>query len=60
MILRVPFKDPDLIHEYVRKSVRSEKARTEMYDTYFEHGDYGLIELDTKAGTFKFVPLEDW
>lgn len=60
MILNVRVKDPDLIYEYVRKAARSEKERQKLYDEFFEFGDYGMLELDTKTEKWRWLPLDDW
>lgn len=72
MKLKIRFKNPDLIHEYLCKEVPMPKNATEkqeedvdrkrgaLCDKLFEFGDYGCVEIDTVAGTGRLVPIKQW
>lgn len=67
MKLRVKFKDPDLIGEYLDQAVpgdyddpKVEAARDKLSRKYFEFGDYGGIEIDTEKGTGRLLTVKEW
>lgn len=59
MKLRIQFKDPDLIGEYIYQAAKSDDARDELSNKYFQYGDYGMVELDTETKTWRFVPVNE-
>lgn len=57
----IKFKDPDVAHEIIRaQHPRSESKREEFSHTYFEFGEYGQIEIDTKTLAARLLPVDDW
>lgn len=65
MKIQLRFKNPDAIHDIGRDQVKGRSAaadekRDEFYDTYFEHGDYGRIEVDTKTLACRLLPVSEW
>lgn len=72
MKLKIRFRDPDLINEYLCKKFPMPKNATEkqedavdrkreaLCDKLFEFGDYGCVEIDTVAGTGRLVPVKQW
>jgi hypothetical protein len=66
MKLRITFKNPDLISEYIdsvvpyEDSAKCDRAREKVADKFFEFGDYGAVEIDTEAGTGRLVPIKEW
>lgn len=59
MKLQLELKDPDALHK-IASQFRSEKKRSQFYDTYAELGDYFRIELDTKTLEARLIELKDW
>lgn len=57
----IHFKDPDVADELARGAhPRSEARRDTFYETYFEHGEYGRIEIDPKTLAARLLPVTSW
>jgi hypothetical protein len=67
----IQFKDPDAIYDIINAkhplpededdiTPRMEKARQAFSHEYFEHGDYGNIEIDTDTMTARLLPRSEW
>lgn len=71
MKIQINFKDPDAIYEILEGAhplpddenditPRMEKARDDFCAKYFEYGDYGRIEIDTKTLAARLLPRKEW
>lgn len=59
--VHIKFKDPDVCWEIIRAAhPRSEQKQEEFSDKYFEFGEYGRIEIDTKTLAARLLPIADW
>jgi hypothetical protein len=57
----IKFKSPDAIYEIIKGAYpRSERKRDEFCEEYFEYGDYGRIEVDTKTLAARLLPRSEW
>lgn len=71
MKIQIRFKDPDAIYEITNGqhplpsdaddiTPRLGKAREDFDDKFFEYGDYGVIEIDTKTMACRLMPKKEW
>jgi hypothetical protein len=57
----IKFKDPDVAHEITRGAHPvSEIAREKFSQKYFEWGEYGRIQIDTKTLAARLLPRSEW
>lgn len=57
----IKFKDPDVAHEIIRGAhPRSEPQQERFSEKYFEFGEYGRIEIDTKTLAARLLPRAEW
>jgi hypothetical protein len=57
----IKFKSPDAISEMMwARHPRSEDKQEKFCDEYFEYGDYGRIEIDTKTLAARLLPRSEW
>jgi len=66
----IQFKNPDLIWNLIDAkhplpkyegdiTLNMERQREEFGDTYFEHGDYGFIEIDAQTLACRLLTLAE-
>lgn len=71
MKYKIQFKDPDLIDELINDkhplpddegdiTPNMKKAREDFSDKFFEHGDYGCIEIDAQTLACRLLPRKEW
>lgn len=71
MKIVIQFKDPDAIYEILNGkhplpddedeiTPKMEEQRDDFCDKYFEYGDYGRIEIDTKTLAARLLPRDEW
>jgi hypothetical protein len=61
MKVRIKFKDPDVAWQIIKGAYpRSESKREAFSNEYFEHGEYGRIEIDTKTLVARLLPRREW
>jgi hypothetical protein len=61
MKIVINFKSPDAIYEIITaRHPRSEAKQEAFCEEYFEYGDYGRIEVDSKTLTARLLPRSEW
>lgn len=69
--IQIQFKDPDAFDDITNArhplpededdiTPRMDKEREAFVDEYFEHGDYGVIEIDAATLACRLVPHKEW
>ena len=67
----IKFKSPDVIYDIASArhpfpededdvTPRMEKERDDFLYAYFEYGDYGRVEIDSKTLECRLVPRKEW